>query len=94
MAATVETLPAISLRLPQGKFRNTATLDFSKPENARAMLEALRQVHSQLGAEYDLVIGGELLRTQEKIKSLNPAKPSEFTRRQAQSTWNPPCERL
>ena len=77
MAATVETLPDISLRSPQGEFRNTSYIDFSKPENARAMEEALREVHSQLGTEYDLVIGGDLVRTKEKIKSLNPAKPSE-----------------
>ena len=77
MAATVETLPDISLRSPRGDFRNTPYIDFSKAENARAMQEALRQVHSQLGLEYDLVIGGELSRTKEKIKSVNPAKPSE-----------------
>ena len=77
MAATIETISAISLRSPRGEFRNTAYVDFSNPENARAMREALRQVHGQLGVEYDLVIGGEMIRTKEKIKSLNPAKPSE-----------------
>src|SRR5690349_12591157 len=75
--ATVETLPAISLRSPRGEFRNTSYIDFTNPENARAMREALRQVHAQLGTEYDLVIGGEIVRTKQKIKSLNPAKPSE-----------------
>src|SRR5437660_8042164 len=78
MAATIETISTISLRSPQGKFRNTASIDFSHPENGRAMREALRQVHAQLGAEYDLVIGGELVRTKDKIKSLNPAKPAEL----------------
>ncbi|MBV9437801.1 MAG: aldehyde dehydrogenase family protein, partial [Acidobacteria bacterium] len=77
MAATIETIPAISLRSPQGEFRNTAYIDFNNPENARAMREALRKVHAQLGTEYDLVIGGDMVRTKEKIKSLNPAKPSE-----------------
>ena len=77
MAATIETISAISLRSPRGEFRNTSYIDFTNPENARAMREALRQVHGQLGVEYDLVIGGEMIRTQEKIKSLNPAKPSE-----------------
>jgi 1-pyrroline-5-carboxylate dehydrogenase len=77
MAATVETFPAIPVRSPKGEFRNTSYIDFSVEENARAMREALRQVHSQLGTEYDLVIGGHPVRTKDKIKSLNPAKPSE-----------------
>jgi len=77
MAATVETIPAIPLRSPKGEFRNTAYIDFSIEENARAMRDALRHVHSQLGTEYDLAIGGHAVRTKDKIKSLNPAKPSE-----------------
>ena len=77
MAATIETISAISLRSPQGEFRNTTPIDFSNEENARAVREALRQVHTQLGTEYDLSIGGEAVRTKDKIKSLNPAKPSE-----------------
>ncbi len=77
MAAIVETIPAISLRLPQGEFRNSPHTDLSREENVRAMREALRLVHAQLGTEYDLVIGGEMVRTKDKIKSLNPAKPSE-----------------
>src|SRR5438067_12789316 len=77
MAATVETIPAIALRSPQAPFRNTTHIDFSNEENARAMREALRLVHAQLGTEYDLVIGGHMVRTKEKIISRNPAKPSE-----------------
>src|SRR5947207_1648877 len=77
MAATIETISAISLHSPRGEFRNSPHLDFTNPENARAMRDALRQVHSQLGTEYDLVIGGQMVRTKDKIKSLNPAKPSE-----------------
>ena len=77
MAATIETISTISLRSPRGEFRNTSSIDFNNPENARAMREALRQVHAQLGTEYDLVIGGKMSRTKDKIKSLNPAKPSE-----------------
>lgn len=41
------------------------------------MRDALRKVQSQLGVEYDLAIGGETVRTKDKIKSVNPAKPSE-----------------
>ncbi|HWC18564.1 MAG TPA: hypothetical protein VG498_16260, partial [Terriglobales bacterium] len=78
MAASVETISAISLRTPKGEFRNTSYIDFSNEENARAMRDALRQVHAQLGTEYDLVIGGQMLRTKDKLKSLNPAKPSQL----------------
>src|SRR5689334_21710888 len=77
MAATVDTISAISLRSPQGEFRNCTPTDFSRDENARGMREALRLIHAQLGTEYDLVIGGQMLRTRDKIRSLNPAKPSE-----------------
>ena len=40
MAATLETIPAVSLRSPRGEFRNTAHLDFKSEENAREMREA------------------------------------------------------
>jgi 1-pyrroline-5-carboxylate dehydrogenase len=42
------------------------------------MKEALGLVAHQLGSEYDLVIGGHRLKTEGKIKSLNPAKPSQI----------------
>ncbi|HUQ50197.1 MAG TPA: L-glutamate gamma-semialdehyde dehydrogenase [Terriglobales bacterium] len=58
-------------------FRNEAFIDFSREENARAMRAAISKVRSELGREYDLVIGGKLIKTADKIKSLNPAKPSE-----------------
>jgi 1-pyrroline-5-carboxylate dehydrogenase len=77
MAATIDLISTISVRAPQGDFRNTTLIDFSHEDNARAMRDALRQVHSQLGTEYDLVIGGRMLRTKDKIKSVNPAKPSQ-----------------
>src|SRR3954451_8905419 len=63
--------------LPEGPFRNEPLTDFSLDENRRAMKEALAKVRSELGREYDLVIGGELVKTEGKIKSVNPANPSE-----------------
>jgi 1-pyrroline-5-carboxylate dehydrogenase len=39
---------------------------------------ALAQVRSQLGQEYDLLIGGERIRTAEKFRSLNPSRPTEI----------------
>ena len=58
-------------------FRNEPFTDFTKAETAREMRAALDRVRGQLGREYDLVIGGKRTRTAEKIRSLNPAQPSQ-----------------
>ena len=73
--ATLEAPTRISL--PQGTFRNEPATDFSKEEHARRMRDVIAKVRSQLGHEYDLVIGGKRVKTEAKIKSINPAKPSE-----------------
>jgi len=59
-------------------FKNEAFTDFTREENARAMRAAIDKVRSELGREYDLVIGGKRVKTRDKLKSLNPAKPSEI----------------
>ena len=59
-------------------FKNEPSVDFSNPENARRMKAAIAKVRSELGREYELVIGGRHLKTAEKAQSLNPAKPSEI----------------
>src|SRR5207245_6967289 len=46
-------------------------------ENARKMRAAIEKVRAQLGREYDLIVGGKRVKTTDKIKSLNPAKPSQ-----------------
>jgi 1-pyrroline-5-carboxylate dehydrogenase len=69
------TSPATTLH--KGEFQNEPFVDFSKPENRKAMEEALRQVKGMLGREYPLVIGGEKITTSEKTKSLNPSHPKE-----------------
>ena len=75
---TVTALPtSIQLRTPQGVFVNEPFVDFNRPENARAMREALDRVRMELGREYSLIIGGQRVRTEAKIKSLNPAKPAQ-----------------
>src|SRR5690349_4961326 len=75
--ATVEapTRPRISQH--EGPFINEPLTDFSKEENARKMRAALDKVRGQLGREYVLIIGGKHVKTGEKIRSLNPAKPSQ-----------------
>lgn len=75
--ATIELSTSISLRVPIGEFRNESFLDFSQEQTARSMQDALARVADQLGQEYDLVIGGRRIRTEGKIRSLNPARPSQ-----------------
>jgi len=76
---TAASLPTrIQPRSPQGGFRNEPFVDFKTPENIRNMQTALDLVGGQLGREYDLVIGGRRLRTEAKIRSLNPARPSQI----------------
>jgi len=61
----------------RGEFVNEPFTDFSKPENRKAMEDALKHVKSMFGREYPLVIAGQDLVTTEKIKSTNPSNPKE-----------------
>ncbi len=77
--ATVEKIPArTDIRHADTPFVNEPLTDYAKPENARAMRSAIEKVRSQLGREYDLIIGGKHVKTTDKIKSINPAKPSQI----------------
>ena len=58
-------------------FRNEPYTDFSVPRNRRAMEDAQAAVRARFGREYELLIGGERLRTGDLLRSLNPANPSE-----------------
>ena len=64
--------------LPQGGFQNEPFTDFKTPENARAIQSALSAVAGQLGREYDLIIGGRRIKTEGKIRSVNPARPAQI----------------
>jgi len=75
--ATVEAPTQPQIRLHQSPFANEPLTDFSNEENARKMRAAIDKVRGQLGREYELIIGGKRIKTQDKIKSLNPAKPSQ-----------------
>jgi 1-pyrroline-5-carboxylate dehydrogenase len=76
--ATVEAPIRPRTRAQQSPFRNEPMLDFTKWDVARQMRAALDRVRGQLGREYDLIIGGHRVKTTEKIRSLNPARPSEI----------------
>ena len=75
--ATLETQPRLQVRLHEGPFKNQSFVDFTKEENVRNMRAAIEKVRGQLGREYDLVIGGKRVKTTGKIRSINPAKPSQ-----------------
>ena len=75
--ATMEAPPRLQVRLHEGPFRNEPPVDFSREDNARKMRAAIEKVRGQLGREFDLIIGGKHVKTAEKIKSVNPAKPSQ-----------------
>src|SRR5437660_1605447 len=76
--ATIEAPPRLQVRLHEGRFKNEPPVDFRHEENARKMRAAIEKVRGQLGREYDLIIGGKHVKTGEKIKSINPAKPSQI----------------
>ncbi len=95
--ATVSLPTEIQPRSPQGEFQNEPFTDFKDPENARKMKAALDLVGSQLGHEYDLIIGGHRLKTEGKIHSLNPARPAQVvgvTRRPGPSMPRRRCRQL
>ena len=75
--ATLELTPSIPVRTAQTPFTNEPFVDFAEPENKRLMQEALAEVKSHLGHEYDLIIGGRRIKTTEKITSTSPARPSQ-----------------
>src|SRR6267154_2125262 len=75
--ATMEAPPRVQVRLHQGAFTNEPFIDFTKEDSVRKMRSAIEKVRGQLGREYDLVIGGKRVKTSDKIRSINPAKPSE-----------------
>jgi len=60
------------------EFRNEPLSDFrGNPEHARRMKAALEEVKQELGRQYDLVIGGERIKTEEKLCSFDPSEKSQ-----------------
>ena len=63
--------------IESGPFRNEPFLDFRREENVHKMRQALERVRTQLGREYDLIIGGRRLKAGNKFESMNPSRPSQ-----------------
>ncbi|MGB6973886.1 MAG: L-glutamate gamma-semialdehyde dehydrogenase [Terracidiphilus sp.] len=76
--ATISLSTEIEPRTPDGAFANEPFTNFKDAETAREMRGALSLVAAQLGREYDLIIGVRRLRTEGKIRSLNPARPAQI----------------
>src|SRR6202043_1017726 len=76
--ATLEAPVQPRATLHQGPFVTEPFFDFRNEENARRMRSAIAKVRGELGREYDLVIGGKHVKTTDKIKSLNPSRPSQI----------------
>ncbi|HVN68458.1 MAG TPA: L-glutamate gamma-semialdehyde dehydrogenase [Candidatus Binatia bacterium] len=58
-------------------FQNERIKDFKDPADAAAMRAALAAVKGRLGKHYPLVIDGRKIETEKRIRSLNPANPTE-----------------
>ncbi|MGG0797227.1 L-glutamate gamma-semialdehyde dehydrogenase [Brevibacillus laterosporus] len=61
----------------QIEFKNEPFVNFNLPENKQAFQAALDKVESELGREYDLIIGGERIKTEKKSRSMNPSQKDE-----------------
>jgi 1-pyrroline-5-carboxylate dehydrogenase len=75
--ATMEVPPRLQVRLHEGPFKSEPFVNFTREDNVRRMRSAIDKVRGQLGREYDLIISGTRSKTTDKIRSINPAKPSE-----------------
>ncbi|UOQ44079.1 L-glutamate gamma-semialdehyde dehydrogenase [Halobacillus salinarum] len=58
-------------------YKHEPFTDFSVQENRSALESELKKAESELGKEYPLIIGGERIMTDEKIKVVNPANKKE-----------------
>jgi len=75
---TERSLPEMShSKLLLSPFVNEAFTDFNDPAIKQDMIAAIAKVRAELGATYDLVIGGRRVRTAATITSTNPARPAE-----------------
>jgi 1-pyrroline-5-carboxylate dehydrogenase len=72
------TLESPAAHLHKAAFLNEPATNFREEQTVRRMRSALDKVRNELGQEYDLIVGGQRLKTAEKIKSMNPAQPSQL----------------
>ncbi|MBM7692697.1 1-pyrroline-5-carboxylate dehydrogenase [Peribacillus deserti] len=58
-------------------YKHEPFTDFSVESNKESYLQGLNKVEGYLGKDYDLIIGGERISTDDKIVSVNPADKEE-----------------
>jgi len=64
--------------MPLPEFKNEPLSDFKNNLACRRRMQyALEEIREELGREYDLVIGGERIKTPEKLYSYNPSHPDQ-----------------
>ena len=64
------------MQLPD--FKNEPLSDFKNNLAHRRRMEyALEEIREELGGEHDLVIGGERIKTKDKLYSYNPSHPDQ-----------------
>jgi len=68
------------------RFTNEPQADFTREEVRSAFSQALADVRKELGKTYPLLIGGKEILSDDRLESVNPAKPSEVIGRVCQST--------
>jgi len=59
-------------------FRNEPYLDFNQPANRDAMQAAVTELRAKLGKDHPLLIAGERVTTDDKLRSVNPSNPAEL----------------
>ncbi|MDF1596139.1 MAG: L-glutamate gamma-semialdehyde dehydrogenase [Acidimicrobiia bacterium] len=67
-------------------FANEPYSDFTVEENAAAYRQAIEGVRARLGRHYPLIVGGIGVDTEDRIESVNPARPSELVGTVASAT--------
>jgi 1-pyrroline-5-carboxylate dehydrogenase len=70
------------------QYKHEPFTDFSQESNKSGYLTGLKTVTEYLGKDYDLVIGGERVSTEEKIVSFNPADKNEVIGRVSKADRN------
>lgn len=59
------------------EFQNEPLVDFKNEEVRKLMEEAIKKTESEFGKEYEMIIGGKRVKSDEKFKSINPSKKDE-----------------
>ncbi|MGB8345894.1 MAG: L-glutamate gamma-semialdehyde dehydrogenase [Ktedonobacteraceae bacterium] len=67
-------------------FKNQLLTDFTREENRQAQKAALKQVKSELGATYSLIIGGKKIFNDDTFTSINPSQPEQVIGRFARAS--------